>query len=179
MDRRRSLGYSPGFCVNRADDRSISRLSNQPVSELFYSLMCSPRIILVDVHSIPCADYLYDLLAARPPEASISHHAMPSFAAHCDFVASCPYLAWYLISSPHRVGMIYLSRRREIGIQIEAAHQMKGYARQAIAELRRLHPGPMLANVAPGNLASHRLFGSIGTVIQHTYRLNDGQTTRG
>ena len=126
-------------------------------------------------------DVLYELLAERTPDQSISHKQMPQRFEHNAFVRSRPYLAWYLVIAEcesavrgaytvEPVGSIYLSRQREIGVFIFRKHQRKGYARAAINELRRMHPGDFYANVAPDNEASHALWRSIGArVIQHTY----------
>lgn len=130
--------------------------------------------------------FLYDLLREREPEAAISHKTMPTVRAHTDFVNRQPYLAWYIVEAEGApVGAIYITDRREVGIQIQQASRRKGYARQAILALRGLHPGKLLANVAPGNDRSHALFRSMGgRVIQMTYELqpqprgeSDGKST--
>jgi len=119
-----------------------------------------------------CA-FLYQLLEERPAEANISHKAMPTYDAHCAFVASRPYSAWYLVvDGGLSVGAIYLSRLDEIGIAISREMQGRGYAQVAIIELMEKHPRKRyLANVAPGNEASHKLFGRMGKVIQSTYEV--------
>ena len=116
---------------------------------------------------------LYRLLQERPPEANISHRAMPTFAEHLAFVHSKPYLAWYMImDGANMVGAIYLTKAREIGIFIFAQHQRCGYGRQAIAELAKHWPGKFYANVAPGNERSHDFFKSLGArLIELTYEL--------
>jgi len=129
---------------------------------------------------------LYELLRERPPEANISHREMPSYEVHAAFVASRPYKAWYLIQEwpmtyeeavfdrkrPQWVGAVAITRANEVAVAVFAAHQRKGYAHQAITLLQTMHPGSLLANVAPGNLRSHALFLKLGArVIQHTYQL--------
>jgi L-amino acid N-acyltransferase YncA len=127
--------------------------------------------------------FLYQLLGERPPAASISHKAMPSYAEHEDFVRSNPYEAWLLIVHAalrdghyyavfhEPVGACYITKMGEIGIQIAAAHQRKGYARTALNTLIEMNKGrQLLANISPSNPASAALFRSFGfRLIQHTY----------
>ena len=106
---------------------------------------------------------LFQLLRERTPEESISHKAMPTFEQHCAFVASRPYLAWYLAEADGYVrGAVYLSKQREIGAAIHKAQRGHGYGLDAVGELMRLHPGRFLANIAPGNDASLALFRKLG-----------------
>lgn len=129
--------------------------------------------------------FLYDLLAERRPEVNISHKAMPSFTDHEAFCASKPYTGWWLIVQVSRrdghtqvtlnipVGACYITHMGEIGIQIGAAHQRKGYARTALNTLIAMHPGRrLLANIAPGNESSRRLFEGFGFKhVQNTFEL--------
>ena len=130
--------------------------------------------------------FLYQLLAERPPEANISHKAMPSLTQHEAFCASRPYEGWWLIvlrgaqeggekRSFFRqpVGACYITKMGEIGIQIARGHQREGYARTALNALIAMHPGRrLLANIAPGNEPSRRLFEGFGfKLIQHTFEL--------
>ena len=124
--------------------------------------------------NVEAVGLLYQLLRERPPEANISHREMPTVRQHTAFVRSRPYTAWYVVQNSEKqyVGAIYLTKAREVGIAIFRAHQGKGYARQAITILRQKFPGKMLANVAPGNEASHTLFKALGSkVVGTTYEL--------
>lgn len=136
-------------------------------------------IKLVDVYSVPDPlHFLYGLLLERPKEANISHKVMPWFPEHVRFVDSKPYSAWYLIvtNKGERVGSIYLTRQNEVGIAIAERHRGKGYGAAALGEIRKLHSGRLLANVAPGNYASHEFFKAMGWhVIQYTYELPEEQ----
>lgn len=118
-------------------------------------------------------EFLYELLITRPPEANISHKVVPEFADHAAFVASAPYAGWWLIVADAPVGACYITKMGEIGIQISRAHQRKGYARTALNTLIEMHKGRrLLANIAPGNEASQRLFAGFGFEhIQNTYCL--------
>lgn len=133
-------------------------------------------------------EFLYELLITRPPEANISHKAVPEFSDHAAFVASKPYAGWWLIVANEikgegaisrasffnvPVGACYITKMGEIGIQISRAHQRKGYARTALNTLIEMHKGQrLLANIAPGNEASQRLFAGFGFEhIQNTYCL--------
>lgn len=117
--------------------------------------------------------YLYALLVERPAEANISHRKLPTAAEHLAFVQSHPYTAWYLVlEGRSALGAVYLTKQREIGVFIFREHQNVGWAKKAIAELRKLHPGRCLANVAPGNEVSKKLFEGLGARhIQNTYEL--------
>lgn len=138
---------------------------------------------LIDVYAHPDAlELLYELLQERPAEANISHRSLPTFEQHRQFVTRRPYEAWYLIEvgdplaaiagSVAIAGAVYLTKAREVGIFIFQAHLRNGYAAAGISLLREKHPGKLLANVAPGNQASHALFLKLGgRVIQHTYEL--------
>lgn len=121
---------------------------------------------------------LYDLLAERTPEQSISHKKMPTHSEHIAFVDSKPYKAWYLVveESEGYVGAVYLSRQNEIGVGIFKHHQGKGYGEAAVRELMRRCPLPegerYLANVNPDNEVSQAMFEKLGAkVIQYTYEV--------
>lgn len=109
------------------------------------------------------AAMLYQLLAEREPQESISHRSMPAWLDHVEFVKRRPYAAWYVVEADCPVGACYLTRAGEIGIGILRECRGKGYAKAAITELMRLHPrGEYLANINPHNLVSLKLFESIG-----------------
>lgn len=134
------------------------------------------------------ADILWDLLAERTAEQSVSHTTMPEREAHSAFVAKPPYRAWYIIIAsgldPDQqdvgrvdlpVGAIYLTRRNEIGVGVFQKYQRKGFATWAIQEVMRQwghalviapthhHLGrEFYANVNPGNAASIALFEKLG-----------------
>lgn len=114
---------------------------------------------------------LYDLLAERTPEQSISHKSMPTMEEHAAFVRSLPYRAWYLIQVGNEyVGCVYLSKQREIGVSIFEKRRGNGYATEAVQELMRKWPGRFLANIAPNNKASQAFFTKLGfTPLQVTY----------
>lgn len=121
--------------------------------------------------------FLYQLLGER--EHPISHSAMPTWEEHRDFVENHPYRHWYIIGE--HVGAIYLGFDNSVGVVIAKEHQRKGWARKAILEVMHRHePLPpvksvrsrgFIANIAPNNDASIKLFESLGFMhIQNTYR---------
>ena len=124
---------------------------------------------------------LYAQLAQRPPEAAISHKAMPSFEDHTAFVQSHPYEHWWTLwldfVLPNEkaitacIGNAYFSHRREIGIFLDPEHRGQGYGEQVLKQLvAMVSRGPVYANVAPGNEASHQLFQKLGfKPLQTTY----------
>lgn len=141
-------------------------------------------IRLVDVYGSMAAIpdnclVLFELLSEREAEQSISHHHMPSYAQHCGFVTSRPYAEWYLLrwrrgDESLTVGSIYITKQREVGIAIFNRYQSMGFGGVALTELRRNHPGRLLANINPANERSIAFFKKHGaTLIQHTYELKE------
>lgn len=130
---------------------------------------------IVDPHRLDQVQFLYELLKERPPEANISHRALPTFDEHHAFVRSFPYANWYIIEVDGAMaGSVYATTRQEIGIHIYTPFRRKKLASEAVLWL--IHAQDLdrpLANVAPGNLKSHALFTKLGgKVIQHTYLLD-------
>lgn len=143
-------------------------------------------------------EFLYNLLEERPAQANISHAEMPTLAQHRAFMVRRPYRLWYLIEAqdivaqpPEKpeqilwhgwVGAVAATHLNEVGISILAAHRGKGYGSAAVQALieahRPLDPdaahrrGRWVANVAPENAPSLRMFEKLGSrLIQHTYEL--------
>jgi GNAT superfamily N-acetyltransferase len=133
-------------------------------------------------------EILWQLLCERPDYANISHDGKPDRNKHVSFVMAHPYREWCLImtdvedSGPNKwhrwVGAIYITHQNELGIAILERCQRKGYARQAIDLMMQRHPRDYyLANVAPGNHPSHRLWESFENhaICQVTYRITRGE----
>lgn len=132
-------------------------------------------MILTSVYGNTAApEVLYRLLAERTPEQSISHKAMPTWEQHFAFVNAVPhpYPHWYLLQEGGEfVGSIYLTERREVGLFLFESERGKGFGDDALDQLQELHPGPMLANIAPFNTQSQRFFYDRGfELVQMTYR---------
>jgi RimJ/RimL family protein N-acetyltransferase len=134
---------------------------------------------------LPLVRYLalWDLLRERTPDQNISHEEMPEWEDHVAFVDGEPYLAWYLICEKRvlpctyrKLGMIYLTHNREVGIQIFKRYQGKGYGKGAIQLLMRKHPGKFYANINPNNTQSIKFFETAfnARLIQHTYVFDCG-----
>jgi RimJ/RimL family protein N-acetyltransferase len=120
------------------------------------------------------ASALYRLMAERTPDESISHRSMPSWDAHLEFIASCPYNAWYLLKVHEDfVGSVYLTHQDEIGVFVFEEHRHCGYGSRAVAALMAQHPRTRyLANINPANKRSKALFNKLGfRHIQETYEL--------
>jgi len=129
---------------------------------------------LISVYNAPHAEsVLYDLLRERTPRQSISHKRMPRLDDHARFVRSKPYHAWLLIEHEgETVGSVYVTHQNEIGIFIFNAHRGHGYGKWAVQEVRRIFPGPHLANINPTNHASRGFFEGLGAkLVQVTYQL--------
>lgn len=126
---------------------------------------------------------LWQLLQERPPEAWISHNGKTTYEQHIQFVLYHPYRAWYLLlEQGHYVGAVYLTNAGEIGIGVLKAYQRQGYARRGIQLLMESHPREhYLANVAPANHASHRLWESFSNhaICQVTYRVQPEEVNHG
>lgn len=131
------------------------------------------KFVNVDAGNTDHIGFLYWLLSERTLEQSISHKAMPSFSEHTVFVRSHPYHVWWLLKvGDEFVGSLYVTHQNEIGIFILRSQQRKGYARGAVLELNRRHPGRLFANVNPANEASRRFWEAFGgKLIQVTYEL--------
>lgn len=133
---------------------------------------------LVSIYPMPHpAEFhlLYDILAQRDENTSISHRRMPSWSDHVEFVMSRPYKDWWVIVVDHvRVGAAYLSKQDEIGVFILKEHQKRGYGPAAVKAVIASQPaGAVLyANINPQNARSIEMFQGLGfRHIQNTYRL--------
>lgn len=129
-------------------------------------------------------EFLWALLLERTahPEQNISHHEMPSMKEHLQFVADHPYRIWEIIVYRGQwVGVVSITPRNEIGIQILPEFRRRGFARAAVQRLlRRYSPTGeasiasenFVANINPKNAASIALFTGLGAeLIQVTYKL--------
>jgi RimJ/RimL family protein N-acetyltransferase len=153
-------------------------------------------LVLREIGRPPSEDdlqLLFDLLLERPSWANISHKEMPSFEQHVEFVTSSPYQKWWIIEGRmndqkhygaersygdtpvkfEQLGSVYLTKNNELGIAILSSKQNKGYATWAILKVVEMCPGrDLLANVAPTNDRSQKLFEGLGfTELQKTYVL--------
>lgn len=128
-------------------------------------------------------DHLWNLLAERTAQESISHKEMPARASHEAFVRSRPYRDWHIVATTGLdwVGAVYATQQNEIGIAILEKHRRRGYAEAAIKELMKMirplpavpskRGGRFIANVAPTNHKSMQLFDKLGRIIQVTFEL--------
>jgi RimJ/RimL family protein N-acetyltransferase len=136
------------------------------------------------------AKILYQLLEERPEYANISHKAMPTFDEHLNFIGqkpgawgsgrTHPYQAWFIAEEwlsqsdgMQPVGSVYLTHANEIGVSVFAKYQGLGFGEEAVRMVMELHwPRRFLANVAPGNEPSRKMFEKLGfKTIQHTLAL--------
>jgi RimJ/RimL family protein N-acetyltransferase len=140
--------------------------------------------------------FLYELLTVRPPGSSISHDQMPDWLAHCAFVYRMPYRDWRLIEvqwdgdlgKSELVGAVYVTCNNEVGITLLPHARKKGIGTDAVQRLLWMHTplpaepgvraGHWVANIAPGNEASLRLFRKLGFEdYQVTLVLKRGETS--
>lgn len=146
------------------------------------TFMFDEALRLIEVKAEPlAATILYALLQERMPGQSISHHALPAWDEHLEFVNSHPYRKWWLCQTGERyVGALYLTQRNEIGIGILRQYQNQGYGNAFVRLATALYeplpaspsecPGRWLANINPRNAPSIRMFERLGfTHIQNTY----------
>ena len=141
------------------------------------------RLIPLSIHQ-KGADVTWQLLQERPEAAYISHAGNTAREEHDRYISSMPYRAWEIIENEagEPVGAVYLTNRNEIGIAILKDYQHNGYATEAIkAVMDRYAPlsaipgarqAHYVANVAPTNIASQKLFQKLGArLVQFTYKL--------
>lgn len=124
-------------------------------------------------------EVLWQLLNERPAYANISHDGKPNRNKHVAFVHGHPYREWCLIMADGVwVGAVYITFNNELGISILQQHQRKGFARKAVNLMMQHHPRDYyLANVAPANHPSHKLWESFEhhAICQLTYRIERGE----
>lgn len=120
---------------------------------------------LVDAYQGPAGhQVLYQLLHERTPDMNISHSAMPTWEQHVAFVASRPYLHWYMVDVGQEdfIGAVYLTSHREIGIGVLRRYQGSKYGPMAVRLLMDKHPGRFVANINPKNTRSLDMFRELG-----------------
>jgi RimJ/RimL family protein N-acetyltransferase len=136
-----------------------------------------PKTKLVKVNSANYSDLLllWRCLAERPKRANISHDGMvPLWENHVDFVKVNPYREWYIIKifiddEWMSCGNVYITNRNEVGISIIKQYQRRGIALSVLQKISA--DKELIANIAPRNYPSQRLFKKLGFVhIQNTYR---------
>ena len=158
-------------------NRAFSWVGLQPVyvGREFRQLM-QPEMVA----DKPTLEFLYELLKVRPPGTSISHNDVPEWRAHCAFVFNNPYRDWRIImvqwsaADPKHdmVGAVYVGNQNEVGIALVPEARNKGVGYQAVYQMLQMHkplpaqpgvrPGHWVANIAPGNEASIKLFRRLG-----------------
>jgi RimJ/RimL family protein N-acetyltransferase len=121
-------------------------------------------------------DVLYNLLEEREPEQNISHKKMPTRKEHEAFVERHPY-TWYFICADENYdiiyGSVYVTNKREVGIQIFNEYKNTGVATLALKQLMEIHEGTLYANINPDNAPSIKFFEKHGFKhIQNTYALS-------
>ena len=141
------------------------------------------KLIPVDPSNEAHLRALYDLLAERPVEASISHKKMPTWEEHKEHVAAMTnpaseraHLDWCLIEGlkpPRVVGSVYLSANNEIGISIFRQYQGMWLGPDAVVMMMMKHgERNYYANINPANEASRKMFEKLGfKLIQYTLAL--------
>ncbi len=116
--------------------------------------------------------FLYDLLQERTPEMNISHKKMPSWEGHIAFWDKCDYKEAYVIMEYQKqFGLIYLTKKNEVGIFIKQDSRFQGIGSKALHILLDKHKGKrILANLSPKNEDSRDFFLKHGFKhIQNTY----------
>lgn len=117
---------------------------------------------------------LYDLLAEREVDESISHNMMPTYAEHEAFVRRVPYREWCIVYNDRNeaIGSFYMTFvRNEVGIAIFKKYRRKGYATAILKRVVETNGEVgILANINPRNNKSIALFEGLGfKLIQQTY----------
>jgi RimJ/RimL family protein N-acetyltransferase len=136
-------------------------------------------VVLVDVYGEGkeqhCAD-LYAMLTQRPRYVNISHEKLPSWSEHVKFLDGKPYNSWYMICwNQFVVGQVYVTSRREIGIQILDGYQRRGLGTKVLDMIKNLEGDPLYANINPRNKRSRAFFAKNGFKLkQVTYMYRQG-----
>ena len=142
---------------------------------------------LVDAYLEPgAADFLYRLMAERPPESWISHTRLPTRDQHADFFDSRPFRYWELIlrDDETMLGAIECKDTNEFGVSILAEYQRRGYGSAAVIlfmathtplpEIKAIRSGHWLANIATHNEYSKSFFKGLGFApVQETWQRHD------
>lgn len=145
-------------------------------------------------------EWLYELMKEREPEINISHRELPTFEQHRQFWSRRVYRFCYLIEftadtpeeaqavggyvAPVWAGYLSATHNNEIGIVLRKDFRGRGLGPRAVKLLMQLHqPNPAepsvrnghwLANIAPMNERSQRMFTSLGfKQIQLTYEFKE------
>lgn len=105
-------------------------------------------------------EFLYDLMLERTKNVNIEHDTTPTFSEHVKFIKTKPYYRWLIITrDSEKVGMIYLTKKNEIGIFIKKTYSSKGIGQKALKLLMVKYPKSYyLANVNPKNKNSISFF---------------------
>jgi RimJ/RimL family protein N-acetyltransferase len=125
-------------------------------------------------------EFLYDLLLERDPIANISHKKMPTYAEHLKFWGLRPYSYAAIImrsmrgfENSQQIGLIYLTGKNEIGINVKKEYRRKGYGAESLKLLINKFSAtsrPYYANISPKNDVSKMFFSKFGfKELQHTY----------
>ena len=151
-------------------------------------------VYLWSVIRIGAPEFLYELMKEREREINISHAELPSWDEHLTFIRSRPFRCWYLVDAvsfgPRNdieygtwAGYVSATERNEIGIVLAKVWRGRGIGPAAVQALMAQHSplpaepakrnGDWLANVAPANEHSARMFQRLGfSKIQETYALS-------
>ena len=90
---------------------------------------------------------------------NITHNEMPTFEEHISFWVNDPYGEAYIIYNTTSVGLIYLTREKEVGIFIDSIYQGHGIGQEAMKILLTKHRGEKItANINPKNTKSITFF---------------------
>lgn len=135
-----------------------------------------------NVYKIPgeAIEVLFELCCERErnPETAISFRR-PTMEQHRRFFFSRPYRRWYLVrelGADTWAGTVSVTRRNELGIVLFESHQGRGIGPAALEWLMgwvkplpakaSWRPGHWVANIAPGNERSIRVFEKLGFELE-------------
>ncbi len=126
------------------------------------------------------ADILYAMLQQKTHV--ISHHAIPSYEDHIDFIRNNPYRTWYLVKSNDRyVGHVYLlDQNNTMGLVFNNPKQEEvkfaiDYLKanyDPLPAIRSVRTSYFIVNIAPTNEKLAQIINDLeGEAIQTTYIL--------
>jgi len=107
---------------------------------------------------------LYQLLKERQPHESVEHKSMPTWNEHLAYLATEPHKHLYFIhDSMVTVGVVYITKRDEVGVFLFKDYRGRGYGPKAVNLLLKKHnERPLYANINPSNTRSLKLFSKSG-----------------
>jgi hypothetical protein len=115
--------------------------------------------------------FLYKLLKQRPKDECISHHKLPSYRQHCEFIKSSPYVKnWIIFEGFSKAGNLYETYLGEMGIHLlkKYEHLTKQVISDVLGVAKELNK-KIYFNINPKDKRFKSLLRKHCKLIQYTY----------